>query len=362
MTRGDPPQQVRFCRSADGTRIAYAVHGSGPPLLLDSCWLSHLEFDWESPVWRHYLVELGRIATVVRFDERGHGMSDRDVGDFSLRRRVEDLDAVVEHARLDRFALMAMAQGGPVALTWIAEHPGRVTRLVCASTYAGPGEVTPDDEEFERAFEAMIKAGWDRRDPVFRRVFTSIMIPDATEEQMAWLDDLHRLSATAQTAYRARRQRGGVDAEHLLPRIDVPTLVLHSRHERMNDFDKGRRLAAGIPDARLVALESRNHILLEDEPAWEVFVRELTAFLAPDRAAHAPVASAAPGADVLTERERAVLRLVAEGRDNTGIAAALGLSVRTVERHLQNSYLKLGVSGPSARAAAVARVLSTPPG
>ncbi|MEI2778092.1 MAG: alpha/beta fold hydrolase [Tetrasphaera sp.] len=353
-------QRVRFCRSSDGVRIAYAVHGHGPPVVLDACWLSHLEFDWRSPVWRHYLVELGRVATVIRFDERGHGLSDRDVSDFTLERRVDDLAAVVDDAGLEKFALVAMAQGGPVALHYIHEHPERVTRFVCASTYSGAGQhVTDDDRDLEAAFEAMIRAGWDRKDPLFRRVFTTMMIPDAGEEQMAWLDDLHQRAVSARTAYLSRRERGKADATHLLPLIDVPTLVVHSRHERMNSFEKGRALAAGIPGARLVPLESKNHILLEDEPAWPVFLREVTSFLGEDAAQSAPATGHGVGA--LSGRELDVLRLVARGSDNAAIAADLHLSVRTVERHLQRIYGKLGLSGPSARAGAVARLLGSPP-
>ena len=352
-------QTVRFCRSADGVDIAYAVHGSGPPLVVDACWVSHLEFDWESPIWRHYLAELGRIATVIRFDERGHGLSDRDVHDFSLERRVDDLAAVVDHAGLDRFALLAMAQGGPVAFHYIARNPGRVSRLICASTYAGgSGHVTDDDLALEEAFEALIKVGWDREDPAFRRVFTSMMIPDATEKQMRWLDDLHNKAVTAQTAYVARRARREADASHLLRGIDVPTLVLHPRHERMNDFEKGRHLAREIPRARLVALESRNHIVLEDEPAWQVWLEEVTAFLAPERGGETAATSTATVADALSARELRVLELAAEGRDNAAIADELVLSTRTVERHLQNVYTKLGLCGSSARTAAVARFLT----
>lgn len=345
---------MRFCTSSDGVRIAYAVHGQGPPVVLDACWLSHLEYDWRSPVWRHYLVELGRIATVIRFDERGHGLSDREVHDFSLQRRIDDLAAVVDDAGLDRFALIAMAQGGPVALHYIHAHPERVTRFVCASTYSGAHvDENDDDRELEAAFEAMILAGWDRQDPLFRRVFTSMMIPDATEVQMTWLDELHQRSTSAQTAYESRRERGKADASALLGTIDVPTLVIHSRHERMNSFDKGRALAAGIPGARLVPLESRNHILLEDEPAWQVFVHEVGAFLAEGWLTSAPT----PGVGLLSAREIDVLRLAAEGLDNISIAMTLHLSVRTVERHLQRVYAKWGLSGPAARAGAVAAML-----
>lgn len=353
-------QKVRFCTSSDGVRIAYAVHGQGPPLVLDACWLSDLEFDWRSPVWRHYLVGLGQVATVVRFDERGHGMSDRDVTDFSLARRVDDLTAVVDDAGLDRFALVAMAQGGPVSLHYIHANPGRVTRFVCASTHAAPRlHVTDADRDLEAAFGAMILAGWDRKEPLFRRVFTTMMIPDATEEQMVWLDDLFQRAVSARTAYAARLERRKVDASHLLASIDVPTLVIHSRHERMNSFAHGRTLAAGIPGARLVPLESNNHILLESEPAWPVFLREVTDFLAED----AP-GGPRPAADVsaLTAREVEVLREAARGLDNASIATDLHLSVRTVERHLQRIYAKLGLAGPAARAGAVASLLGAPSG
>src|SRR6188472_3176001 len=170
----DAVQDIRFARSADGVGIAYAVHGSGPPLLIDACWLSHLQFDWQSPVWRHWLVELGHVATVIRFDERGHGLSDRGVTDHSLELRLADLEAVVDHAGLDRFALMAMAQGGPVGISYAARHPERVTRLMFYGSYAAAfRDPTPEDRELDATFEQLLKVGWARPDSVFRRVFTS---------------------------------------------------------------------------------------------------------------------------------------------------------------------------------------------
>ena len=352
-------QDIRFARSVDGVHIAYAVHGSGPPLLVDGCWLSHLQFDWQSPVWRHYLHELGKIATVIRFDERGHGLSDREVTDHSLEKRVADLEAVADHAGLEHFALLAMAQAGPVALEYADRHPDRLTRLMLYGSYAGAMQnATPEEIELDDAFQALIKVGWERPTPEFRRVFTTLMIPDASEEQMSWLDELQRMAATADTAMLARSQRRQADARHVLRRLDLPTLVLHSRGDRMNNFDESRYLAAHIPGARLVALESKNHIVLEDEPAWPTLLREITEFVAPDRAGGVP-----PDADddelaVLSAREMDVLRLAAEGQDNEEIAAALHLSVRTVERHLQNIYAKLGLQGRSARIAAVTRLLS----
>ena len=354
------PQRVQFCQAPDGTRIAYAVHGQGPPLLVSTCWLSHLQFDWESPVWRHFLNDLGRFATVIRYDERGHGLSDWDVTDHGLEARVGDLEAVADASGFDRFALMAMAQGGPVAITYTDRHPERVSRLLFYGSYASARRgLSADELELEDAFGQMIKHGWARPESTFRRVFTSLMIPGATEDQMRWLDDLQRVAASASTAYTARAQRQQANAEPLLAGIQVPALVLHSVGDRMNTFEYGRHLAAEIADARLVALPSDNHIVLEDEPAWPMFVEQVQAFLAADAEAH-PAGSDGPAADVrelLTPRELEVLELVAAGRDNDGIGQSLHLSVRTVERHLQNIYAKLGVQGRSARMAAARRLL-----
>jgi pimeloyl-ACP methyl ester carboxylesterase/DNA-binding CsgD family transcriptional regulator len=351
---GPTNQVVRFCRAPDGTRIAYAVHGHGPPLLVSTCWLSHLQHDWESPVWQHFLRDLGRIATVVRYDERGHGLSDRDVTDFSLEARVGDLEAVADAAGFDRFALMAMAQGGVPSIHFATRHPDRLTRLLFyVSTACLVPDPTPGDLELEEVKRQMIKVGYGREDSTFRRVFTSMMIPDSTEEQMRWLDDLIRVASTPQLAYEFRKQISLVDARHLLPELRLPTLVLHPKGERVSTFDQGRQLAAAIEGSRFVALDSRNHIVLGDEPAWQVVVDEVDRFLAPDRQE-----PPAPGVDTLSAREREVLVLAADGLGNDEISARLHLSVRTVERHLQNSYTKLGVSGRSARTAAVSRLLS----
>ena len=352
--RGPVPQRVQFCQAPDGVRLAYAVHGHGPPLLISTCWLSHLQFDWESPVWRHFLRDLGEFATVIRFDERGHGLSDWDVTDHSLQARVGDLEAVADAAGFDTFALMAMAQGGPVAITYAVRHPERVTRLMFYGSYSAAAQGrSPDDLELEDAFGQMIKVGWARPDSTFRRVFTSLMIPGATEQQMRWLDDLQRVAVSAGTAYTARQQRFAADADPLLPDLALPTLILHSVGDRMNSFEYGRHLAANIAGARLVALDSENHILLEDDQAWPLFVDQVRAFLAAD-------GQPAPGRieQLLSARELEVLRLAANGRDNEAIGAELHLSTRTVERHLQNVYAKLGLQGRSARVAATTRLLT----
>ena len=248
--KGSAPQEIRFCRAPDGARIAYAVHGGGPPLLISTCWLSHLQFDWESPVWRHFVSELGRIATVIRFDERGHGLSDWDVTDLSLESRIGDLKAVADDAGFDRFAMMAMAQGGPVAISYAVRHPERVSRLMFYDSYANRLRgMTAEDIELEDAFDHVIKAGWGRPESTFRRVFSSMMIPGATEEQMRWLDELMRVSVSASNMVRAKQQRNNADVSDLLPQLRVPTLILHARGDRMNSFEHGRHLASSIRGA-----------------------------------------------------------------------------------------------------------------
>ncbi len=352
-------QEIRFCRSGDGTRLAYAVHGSGPPIVVASCWLSHLQHDWRSPVWRHFLDDLGAIATVIRYDERGFGMSDWEVSDFSLAARVADLEAIVAAAGLDRFALLGMSGGSAVALAFAIAHPDDVTRLVLYGTVCGiPLDWAGDALAEEETYRSMIRVGWAKEDPVFRRVFTTRFIPDASEEQLRWFDELQRVSTSPQNAVASRIARQEVDIADDLHRITAPTLVLQATGDRSMTFDNAIEVTSRIDGSRLVALDSNNHILLADEPAWATFVDEVTAFLEPDRAAAAQDEDGSITS--LSGRELEVLRACADGHTNEEIATELGLSPRTIERHLSNVYLKLGLSGPAARAGAVARYLRRP--
>ena len=365
MARSDtspPAQSIRFCRSTDGVRIAFARYGQGPPLIIATCWLSHLEYDLESPVWRHWVEGMGSIATTVRYDERGFGLSDWQVPDFAFESRIRDLEAVVEASGFETFALLGMSQGGPVAMAYAQRHPERVSRLILHGSYVSTLGPSMDSQAIEEAFIKMVEVGWARPEGRFRRVFTDILMPGATPEQMTWVDGLMKMSTSTENAVEFRRQRMDVNVGELLPLIEVPTLVLHARGDQCNSFDGGRQLAAEIDGARLVTLESNNHVLLEDEPAWPVFLTEIDEFLEPDRkrSAAGPSSQAELSAATLSRlsgRERDVLRLVAAGLENRDIAAKLTLSVRTVERHLQTIYRKLGLTGSAQRTAAAALVL-----
>jgi pimeloyl-ACP methyl ester carboxylesterase/DNA-binding CsgD family transcriptional regulator len=353
-----PDQEIRFCRAADGVRLAYAIHGSGPPLVVVSCWLSHLQHDWQSPVWRHFLDQLGELATVIRYDERGFGMSDWNVDDFSIEARVGDLEAILGATGFEQFALLGMSGGSAAAMAYAAAHPERVSRLILYGTVCGvPVTRTSDGWAEEETYRSMIRVGWAKEDPVFRRVFTTRFIPDATEEQMRWFDDLQRMSTSPANAVNSRIARQEVDIDEELPRITAPTLVLQAIGDQSTTFDNAVRVSARIPGARLVPMQSRNHILLADEPAWGVFIDEVSAFLEPERRAFAARTTDGPTTEPLSPREIDVLRLAADGRTNDEIAEALTLSVRTIERHLSNIYAKLGLGGRAARAAAVAEYL-----
>ena len=271
-------QQVHFCTASDGVRIAYAVAGQGPPLVKAANWLNHLEYDWQSPIWSGLLHELATDHQLVRYDERGNGLSDWVVEDISFEAFVRDLESVVQAARLNRFALFGISQGCAVSTVYAIRHPERVTHLVLYGGFAR-GRAKRDPEH-ARTLLSLVRQGWGQENPAFRQFFTSLFLPEGTPEQMQWFNDLQRITTSPENAVRIMQATGEVDISDLLPQVRVPTLVLHCRNDAGVVLDEGRRLAAGIPGAKFVALESRNHLVLKSEPAWEKFIGEIKSFLA----------------------------------------------------------------------------------
>ena len=274
-------QSVRFCQTADGVHLAVATAGRGTPLVKTANWLNHIEFDWQSPVWSPLFSRLAAQCTLVRYDERGIGLSDRDVPDFSFEAFVDDLETVVDEYGLQRFALLGISQGAPVSIAYAVRHPERVSRLVLCGGFAKGWRKRGNAADVARAEASvtLIREGWGQDNPAARQMFTSLIVPDATHEEMQWFNELERISASADTAIRLLRVLGDIDVTELLPRVEVPTLVLHSRGDARVPFEHGLTLARGIPKARLVALESKNHLILAHEPAWPRFINEMCEFL-----------------------------------------------------------------------------------
>jgi pimeloyl-ACP methyl ester carboxylesterase len=275
-------QRIRFCTTTDGVRLAYAAVGSGPPIVRAAHWITHLDFDWHSPVWHHWLVGLARDRTLIRYDQRGCGLSDHDVDDFSLEAWVADLETVVDEVGCERFPLLGVSQGGAVAMVYAARHPERVSHLILFGTYAQGrrARATTEDERREAELQVeMVRLGWGRDDPSFRRFFTSSFTPDAPPELWDDYAELLRRTASAENAARLMDAWAGIDVTDEARQVVAPTLVLHSRDEIRVPLDQARNLASLIPRSRLVLLDSSNHLLRADEPAWGRFLSEVDAFL-----------------------------------------------------------------------------------
>ena len=333
-------QRIRFCTSTDGTRIAYAIDGSGPPLVRTAFYLSHLELDWQCPPWKRYLEEYTRHHSLVRHDLRGFGLSEREVAEQSLERWMSDLEAVVEAAGLERFALIGMCHGGALAIEYAARHPERVSGLVLYGAYArGRAKRGPLDVEVSEMGLRMVELGWGSYNHAFRHVWETIFQPTSTPERQQALAELQYQSSTGANAVQLLRASAQLDVCAAAQKVQCPTLVLHTTRNRALPFEEGRLLASLIPGARLVPLDSDNHLLTDIEPAWREFWKELRAFLPTASAARAH-AGALHG---LTARELDILERLAQGLDNAQIAAHLELSEKTVRNYVTRIFDKLAV-------------------
>lgn len=274
-------QEIRYCMTSDQARLAYASIGNGPPLVKASNWLTHLDYEWESPIWRHWWAEFSKHHRMVRYDERGNGMSQRDVTEISFDTWIRDLETVVDAAGLDRFSMLGISRGGSIAIAYAVKHPERVSKLVLYGAFpAGLNHHgSPKAREARRALESLVRLGWGVNNPAFCKMFTCRFVPNATPAHEHWFDDLQRVSTSAENAARLMEIDDNIDVRGLLRQIRVPTLVVHCDGDQVVPPECGRQMAAEIPDARYVSLPSANHLLLAEEPAWPIFLTEIGSFL-----------------------------------------------------------------------------------
>jgi len=279
-------QEIGFCRTPKGVRLAYAKVGLGPPLVKTANWMNHLEYDWESPIWRHLLRGLSRNNTLIRYDARGNGLSDWDVDEISFEAFVRDLETVVDAIGLERFPLLGISQGCAVSIAYAVRHPERVSQLILYGGFAlGPLKRSPAETEQALAMMTLMRQGWGTENPAFRQMFTSLFIPEGTKEQFEWFNELQRIAISPENAFRVRKAVGDIDVRDLLPKVRVPTLVIHARGDAVVPLELGRTMASEIPGARFVVLQSRNHLILEKEPASDRFLEEVNLFLTQGRVA-----------------------------------------------------------------------------
>jgi pimeloyl-ACP methyl ester carboxylesterase/DNA-binding CsgD family transcriptional regulator len=345
--------QIRFCHSSDDVRIAYTSSGGGrPPMLEVSTWLNHLEHDWKSPVWGPRLAELSKHFALTRYDARGCGLSDRDVDDLAFDACLRDLEAVADAAGLKRFVLLGCCQGSGLAIAYAARHPERVSHLILYGAFArGRLKRNPSPRDIDEAetMLTLIELGWGRdSNAAFRQVYTTIFIPDSKPEQFRWFTDLQSVATSPANAVGLIRGFDAMDVSAQLVEIRSPTLVLHSRDDGRVPFAEGKRVASMIPGARFLPLESRNHILLEHQPAWREFIDEIARFVG----SRGEAAGEEREILTLTKREREVLGLIARGLDNAEIGRSLSITDKTVRNHINSIFAKLGTPN---RAQAIVR-------
>jgi pimeloyl-ACP methyl ester carboxylesterase/DNA-binding CsgD family transcriptional regulator len=335
-------QSIRYLKTRDGVRLAWAALGQGPTLVKAANWLSHVTYDLESPVWRHWIEFLSQHFRLVRYDERGSGMSDWEVADLLPARWGEDLEAVIEASDPgEQFVLLGMSQGAAAAITYAVSHPGRISHLILYGGYSKGWAHRPESDGYRRyrAIVDLVHLGWGKDNPVFRQLFAAQFVPGATPDQFTWFNELCRRTTTPEIATRLLEARATLSVRDLVPRVRVPTLVLHARHDEIVPFEAGKQLAADIPNAEFVSLDSRNHILLADEPAWPHFKDAVLEFTGHPRAAGAED----PLLATLSVRERQILAAVVSGQSNSQIGAALFVSEKTVRNSLTKIFEKLGV-------------------
>jgi pimeloyl-ACP methyl ester carboxylesterase/DNA-binding CsgD family transcriptional regulator len=336
-------QTVRFVTTQDQVRLAWAQCGAAaaPAMVKAANWISHLEYDWESPVWRHWVRFLSEHFRLLRYDERGCGLSQQDVENLDTGNWLPDLEAVVDAARsVEPFVLLGISQGACASIAYAVKHPEKVSHLVLYGGYVR-GWALRENPDHVREYSALVdfaELAWGRPDPLYRRLFTKRFLPAGSEEQLQWFDELCARTVRPAMAGRLLRSRGLADATDLLGRVRVPTLVVHARGDLVSPLSQGQQLAAGIPGAEFVQVDSPNHILLAQEPAWQRFQDVVLDFTGVKSRAGDRVF------DRLAPREREILAKLVGGLSNTEIGKALFISEKTVRNQLTRIFDKLGVA------------------
>jgi class 3 adenylate cyclase/pimeloyl-ACP methyl ester carboxylesterase len=274
-------REIHFCKARDGIRLAYAVSGRGPPIVRAAHWMSHLQHDWDSPIWSHWINALSANNTFVRYDERCNGLSSWEADDISFDAMVSDLENVVEAARLSRFTLLGISQGCPISIAYAVRHPERVSGLVLYGGYEKGWRARGNPQEMatREALAVLMREGWGKSNPIFRQLFASIFIKGAGPKHFAWMDELQRRTVSPDNAWRLQNAFADIDVTALLPQISVPTLILHARDDAVAPVESGRTFALEIPGAKFIELDSPNHILMEEEPAFQEFIKHTMAFI-----------------------------------------------------------------------------------
>lgn len=274
-------QTIRYCTTNDGVQLAYSFAGEGPPLIKVANWLNHLEYDWVSPMWAPLFDDFTRHHQLLRYDSRGVGISDWDVDEFSFERLVEDFEAVIDASGLDTFALLGISQGAAIAIDYAARNPDRVTHLVLWGGFARGRRQRGNQEDYaeSEAFITLMRQGWGKETSPFRQMFASLYLPDANDEQIKWWTDMQRTATSPENAVRLRETIDDIDVSDQLARVQTPTLILHSEREAVAPLSEARFMAARIPNAKFVALDSANHLVMHQEPEWHRAVSEIETFL-----------------------------------------------------------------------------------
>jgi len=275
-------QTVTFCKTKDDINLAVAAVGCGSVVVRAAHWPTNIEYDWESSITGPLLQRLAGQYRLIRYDGRGTGLSDLDVGSLSLQTSVNDLEAVVDAHAIERFALLGISGGAATSIAYAVRHPHRVSKLVLYGGY-GLGRNKRGslrDVEEAKAFLTMARGGWVEDRALFARAFFSFWLPTGSPEEIQSFIDLQRVSVSGENTLKVRMAVDDIDVIELLPKVTVPTLVFHCINDKLVPLEQGRRLAAGIPNARFVALDSANHALLSREPAWEKFAGDMQEFLA----------------------------------------------------------------------------------